>query len=238
MSNRPLILASASPRRRELFGFLGLFFQSGIARIEEVVMPGEAAEAAVQRFAREKAVDVAQQWDSTVQPIVVGADTIVVLDGRVFGKPVDENQAREMLAELRGRRHRVYTALTIVGLNSNEPQDFIVCTEVPMRRYTDEEIEFYVRSGDPLDKAGAYAIQNTGFRPVVELNGCFANVMGLPLCHLAVILRKYGMNLPVDVPGVCQQRLNIECPIFASVLGGASWSCVNEGETTLAGVCE
>jgi hypothetical protein len=89
-----------------------------------------------------------------------------------------------------------------------------------------------------MDKAGAYAIQHRGFRPVVNLEGCYANVMGLPLCHLAVTLSRYGIAPPVDVPDVCQHGLNIECPIFTAVFQGASWSCDGNGEKTPAGESE
>lgn len=206
------------------------------AQVDEKPFPGETAVESVQRFAREKALAIAQSTHSGVNPVVLGADTIVVLDGQVFGKPVDNIDAISILTKLRGKTHRVYTALSLAGLTPEETQDIVVGTPVPMRQYTDEEIIKYVESGDPMDKAGAYAIQNGSFRPVLELNGCFANVMGLPLCHLTFLLRKAGLHPPVDVPGVCQHNLNIECPIYTSILAGEFWSNAEKTKAIPVGV--
>ena len=214
---QPLILASASPRRRELFGLLGLMFGVHIARIKETIRPDELPVAAVQRFAREKAAIIARQMHPHSYPIVIGADTIVVLDGEALGKPRDAQEAERTLRRLRGREHQVYTALSIVTRPSRETLDRTVCTVVPMREYTDEEIYLYIRSGDPFDKAGSYAIQNPDFRPVPELTGCYANVMGLPLCHLTRQLRTLGVEPLADVPTACQARLAYACSEYTRI---------------------
>lgn len=214
---QPLILASASPRRRELFGLLGLMFGVRIARVEETIHPEESPVAAVQRFAREKAATIAQQMHPHSYPIVIGADTIVVLDGEALGKPRDAQEAERTLRRLRGREHQVFTALSIVTKPNRETLDRTVCTVVPMREYTDEEIYLYVRSGDPFDKAGSYAIQNPDFRPVPELTGCYANVMGLPLCHLTRQLQILGVEPIADVPTVCQERLAYACSEYTRI---------------------
>jgi MAF protein len=214
---RPLVLASASPRRRELLGVLGLVFSIRIARIKEIVRAGESALDAVQRFAWEKASAVADLLPSQSYPIVVGADTIVVLDGQVLGKPVDAQEAEKMLRRLRGREHQVFTAISLINIPENTSHFRIVSTTVPMREYSDDEIYLYIRSGDPFDKAGAYAIQNPDFRPVVDLTGCYANVMGLPLCHLARELQSLGIEIRVDVPATCQKHLAYTCSEYPRV---------------------
>jgi MAF protein len=214
---RPLVLASASPRRRELLGLLGLVFGVRIARIEEMIRSDETALNAVQRFAREKAIAIADQMHSSSYPIVLGADTIVVLDGEPLGKPTDAQDAERTLRRLRGRDHQVYTALSLISVPERVSVDRIVCTDVPMREYSDDEIYLYVRSGDPFDKAGAYAIQNHDFRPVAELTGCYANVMGLPLCHLARELQDLGIEPRVDIPTACQKHLAYACSEYARV---------------------
>jgi len=217
---QPLVLASASPRRRELLGLLGMVFSARVATIDETVRPNETAIEAVQRFAREKAAAIAGQTHPHSYSIVIGADTVVALDGEVLGKPRDAAEAETTLRRLRGREHQVYTALSLVALPAQEPLDTIARTVVSMRHYADEEIYLYVRSGDPFDKAGAYAIQNPTFRPVAELTGCYANVMGLPLCHLTLQLRQLDVVPPVDVPTACQERLGYVCPVFGRILAG------------------
>ncbi len=214
---RPLVLASASPRRRELLGLLGLVFGVRIAMIKEVIRSNESALEAVQRFASEKAATVAGQLHSPSYPVVIGADTIVVLDGEALGKPSDAQEAERTLRRLRGRKHQVYTALSLISVPERISHDRVVCTVVPMREYSDDEIYLYVRSGDAFDKAGAYAIQNPDFRPVTELTGCYANVMGLPLCHLARELQSLGIAPRVDVPAVCQKQLAYACSEYTRV---------------------
>jgi predicted house-cleaning NTP pyrophosphatase (Maf/HAM1 superfamily) len=128
-----------------------------------------------------------------------------------------------MLRALRGRTHQVYTAIALmdVSRHAGQPLSDLATTEVPMRNYADDEIAAYIASGDPLDKAGAYAIQHDGFHPVAELRGCFANVMGLPLCHLARALRAMKVEPIADVPTVCQSYLRYRCPVFADILQSA-----------------
>jgi predicted house-cleaning NTP pyrophosphatase (Maf/HAM1 superfamily) len=124
-----------------------------------------------------------------------------------------------MLRSLRGRQHQVYTALALLHTSDECIWETICLTQVPMRRYSNAEIQAYVRSGDPLDKAGAYAIQHAGFHPVAALQGCYANVMGLPLCHLVVLLRQAGIEPVQPIPQACQERLAYSCPVFPEILG-------------------
>ncbi len=236
---RPLILASSSPRRRELLGLLGLVFGARAAKIAEIPQSSESAVEAVQRLAREKAAAIARQVHPRGCPIVIGADTIVVLDGDALGKPRDPIEAETTLRQLRGREHQVYTALSLITRPDEEPLDCLVCTVVPMRDYSDEEIYLYVRSGDPFDKAGAYAIQNPGFRPVADLSGCYANVMGLPLCHLAVLLSRLGIEPQVDVAAACQERTRYTCSEHPRILrqivkNRPHWSPPGRGNTASA----
>ena len=123
-----------------------------------------------------------------------------------------------MLRRLRGRTHQVYTAITLIDLRTDRSITDLACSNVPMRNYTDEEIEAYIASGDPFDKAGAYAIQHNGFRPVENFSQCYANVMGLPLCHVTRSLRKSGVDVTNDVPVLCQAHICYECPVFESIL--------------------
>jgi septum formation protein len=228
-NERPLVLASASPRRHELVRLLGIPFTTAQAGIPERARPGERPPAAVQRFAREKAATVARQVDgrnaAVSNAIVVGADTAVVVDGRILGKPADAAEARAMLRDLRGRCHQVYTALALIPLPGGEPRECLALTEVPMRAYTDADIDRYIASGDPFDKAGAYAIQNPDFAPVPHLEGCYANVMGLPLCHLTARLRTLGVDPPADVPRACQAATGYHCPVYGSILDPQAQPC-------------
>lgn len=123
-----------------------------------------------------------------------------------------------MLRRLRGRTHQVYTAITLLDLQTDRSITDLACSDVPMRNYTDEEIEAYIASGDPFDKAGAYAIQHDGFRPVENFSQCFANVMGLPLCHVVRSLRQLHAEAPNDVPTLCQAHIRYQCLVFESIL--------------------
>jgi septum formation protein len=145
-----------------------------------------------------------------------------VADGSVLlGKPADAAEAASMLERLRGRTHQVYTALALLDPTRGRLLTDLCVSQVPMRAYSADEMAAYIASGDPLDKAGAYAIQHSGFNPVVNFAGCFASVMGLPLCHLVRITLKMGLTLPTShVPHACQSALAYTCPIYERVLGG------------------
>lgn len=213
-----LVLASGSPRRRELLALLGLPFKVTAANVDEQRWADEAPGALVLRLARAKACAGAPVDEA----IIIAADTIVALDDNVLGKPADANEAGRMLRALRGRVHQVYTGVAVVNQASRLTIDTMAVTDVPMRCFSNAELEAYVASGDPLDKAGAYGIQHPGFHPVENFGGCFASVMGMPLCHLARGLRRLGLNTPKDVPSACQAGLAYRCPISSAVLRGES----------------
>ena len=209
-----VILASNSPRRRQLLGLTGLDFQVFPADVDETPLEGELALAYVRRLAVNKALSVSAHVGSDA--LVIAADTTVVDGNQILGKPVDNEGAKQMLQQLRGRSHQVYTAIAVLQAGKL----LVECcgTEVPMREYSDSEMYAYIESGDPLDKAGAYAIQHAGFHPVDHLEGCYANVVGLPLCHLVRTFRKIYIDLEADVPSGCQSTLGYECPIYEAVL--------------------
>jgi len=213
-----LILASASPRRRELLALAGLPFEVTPAAVDETPQAAEPPEACARRLAREKAQVAAGR---AVMALVVAADTIVVDNGRILGKPADAAEARATLRALRGKTHLVMTAISVIDTASGGSLADLACTDVPMREYSDEEIEAYIATGDPFDKAGGYAIQHRGFRPVEALAGCYANVVGLPLCHLARTLRRLAVPLPRDVPQACQAHLDYACPVYRGILEGS-----------------
>jgi MAF protein len=156
--------------------------------------------------------------DGPQDGIIIAADTIVVLDNKVMEKPAGEEEARTMLRQLRGRTHQVFTGLTIVNKAAGRTVTDVARMDVPMREYSDQEIEAYIATGDPMDKAGAYAIQHAGFHPVVNFEDCFAGVVGLPLCHLVRSLRKAGVVVEADVAAACQAHHHYDCPVFETIL--------------------
>jgi len=188
------VLASGSPRRRELLASLGIDFTVIKSDVDETQRAGEDAFAYVRRLSVEKAEAVAARLSEP--SLVLAADTTVVLDGDVLGKPLDADDARAMLRRLRGRDHVVCTALTLLKLDPPERQSLtdLTRTTVTMRDYADAEIDAYVASGDPSDKAGAYAIQHEGFHPVARIDGSYSNVVGLPLETLREMLDHIGYN--------------------------------------------
>ena len=212
------ILASASPRRRELLGLLGVPFITispgpafDLPEVDETPLPGEAPAALVQRLSRAKATAMITHLpqllltlpaDEGPQPIIIAADTDVALDDQILGKPAAPAQAIQMLQALRGRPHDVYSGVTVArppDSLSTESVHLVTRlhhSRVWMRSYTDAEIAAYVATGAPLDKAGAYGIQDHPFAPVERLEGCFASVMGLPLGELALALAEVGISLP------------------------------------------
>ena len=218
---RPLILASASPRRRQLLALAGWAFTVATADIDETPLTDEAPAEFVSRLSRGKAQAVAARLvqPPAEPPVIVACDTTVVLDNRLLNKPADAAEARAMLTALRDRTHQVLTGLAVLDTATGGLHGEVVVSNVPMRAYTDAEMDAYIASGDPLDKAGAYAIQHPGFQPVERgaFNQCFANVMGLPLCHLLRCLRAHGFASPT-LPLACQAFIPYECPIFEEVL--------------------
>jgi septum formation protein len=206
MMDEQLILASASPRRHQLLRVLGLSFAVQIAEIDERAYSNETPDALVVRLSETKAATIAARHHgapSTATKIaVLAADTAVVLDGEVLGKPADEAEASEMLRALRAREHRVFTAISTAYKGRLVTR--LCISDVWMRAYGEEEINAYVASGDPLDKAGAYAIQDAGFSPVRRWDGCYTGIMGLPLGLVAELLAEAGIAVAVDVAAVCE----------------------------------
>ena len=234
-----LILGSQSPRRRELLGRMGLEFSVLTAEIDETKYETEDPEASVRRICEAKAHAVAQrlmrensQFSILNSQLVIAADTIVVLDGKIMGKPHDAAEARAMLRALSGREHIVYTAFTLLpvpemqNVKCKMQNDFeatgnrqqatgdggtVTChlspythcekTYVKFRDLTPDEIAAYVATGEPMDKAGAYGIQNLGAMLVESIRGDYFTVMGLPVCQLALALKRYGIDPLNPEPG-------------------------------------
>jgi septum formation protein len=213
-----LILASNSPRRRELLALMGIPFAVLVADIDETRQRDESPSALARRLSLGKAQTIAQ---ARPEALVIAADTLVVLDGDILGKPADEADAIRMLSRLRGRRHLVYSGLTVLSLAEQWSHTELAVTPVEMRHYTDDEILRYVASGDPLDKAGAYAIQSAGFDPVAATQGCDANVMGLPMCHLYRVLRAHDILTPIHPLRCCPWAIARGCIWAEEITGGA-----------------
>jgi septum formation protein len=178
------VLASASPRRAELLTSAGFSFLVDPVDIDESVWPGEDPEAHVRRLARDKAVTGRRRHPGR---LVLGADTVVVLDGVILGKPLDDDDARRMLARLSGRVHHVFTGVAVAG--EGPVRDAVDVSAVTMSRWTEAEIAAYVATGEPRDKAGAYAIQGWAARFVERLEGSFSGVVGLPLAVVHQLVR-------------------------------------------------
>ena len=179
-----LILASASPRRKELLGLFGLPFEIRVADIDETMDPGRAPFEEVGRVSRAKAMAVERQTGE----IVIAADTIVVCEGKVLGKPRDEAEAKAMLRLLSGRDHQVMTGCTV--LMEGKCETFTEVTDLHFRALSEKEIEKYVASGEPMDKAGAYGIQGGAALFCERMVGDYYNVMGLPVCRLGETLKR------------------------------------------------
>ncbi len=233
------ILASGSPRRKDFMALLGYPFVvippstlSSEEDVDETPLPNEKPSDLVQRLSQMKARAVALQLHNVPserlnnkphnRAVVIAADTIVAQKHKILGKPKDEAEARLMLKALRQEPHQVYSGLTIAvsaylahQLNIHSPKSLLLTTKlhrstVQMRPYTDEEIEAYIVSKDPLDKAGAYGIQNQSFAPVAHLDGCFASVMGFPVNELALALQEINLPLP-DMSPICTQFIDQVC---------------------------
>jgi len=193
-SSDALLLASASPRRRDLLGAAGVSFEVRPADVDESAHPGEAPELYASRLARAKAHEVAARCGAHAPRWVLGADTVVVHAGRLYGKPSDPEDAARMLGELLGRTHRVLTAVALARSDGSALREVRVESQVTLRAASDPEIRAYVATGEPLDKAGAYALQGEGGRFVLRVEGSRSNVIGLPLDETLALLREVGLH--------------------------------------------
>jgi MAF protein len=194
------------------------------AEVDETPLPGETPRDYVMRLAESKALAVSAR--AAQVDVILAADTTVVdipngqseADGVILGKPADEAEATEMLRRLRGQVHQVYTGLAVFNMSDGKLLIDLSSTDVKMREYSDEEIAAYVASGDPFDKAGGYAIQNESFHPVESITGCYSNVVGLPVCHVARLLNQVGLPPTNDLVDRCLIDLHHPCLISQQIL--------------------
>jgi len=190
-----LVLASASPRRQELLRAAGISFVVQPADVDETPLPNESARECAERLAQQKALHV---WNDRPHDLVLGADTVVVVDAAILGKPPDADDAARMLRQLRGRDHQVITGVCLVKLEDpaghrNEKPQVRTASEttlVTMSEISDQEISDYVATGEPMDKAGAYAIQGIASRWIPRIEGDYSNVVGLPMALVYRMLRR------------------------------------------------
>jgi len=222
-----LILASASPRRRQLFALGNWNFEVIISAVDETPLENESAREYVSRLAKAKALAIRSQVKK--EALIIGSDTTVVDGQEILGKPIDESDAERMLKQLREKNHQVMTGIAIYRVSDNKMISDVCITDVPMRSYSDDEIFAYIKTGDPMDKAGAYAIQHEGFHPVESLSGCYASVMGLPMCHIVRGLREFDIFPNANVPVNCQSLLNYDCKVTKEILSTSSPLLLGEG---------
>lgn len=189
-----IILASGSPRRRELLENLGLKFDIMVDNSDESIAAGEHPKDTVMRLALQKVQNIADKCEDTA--IVIGADTVVSIDGKILGKPKNEEEAELMLKRLSGRKHTVYTGVAAVNSETGFKVSEFEATDVKFRELSGNEINSYVKSGEPMDKAGAYGIQNLGALFVEGIDGDYFNVVGLPICRLGIMLKRdFGVSI-------------------------------------------
>lgn len=189
---KKLILASSSPRRAELLKQIGLDFEIRAGNVDETPLPGLSPPELVRYLAEKKAAAVARQLNDG---IVIAADTVVVWQGLLLGKPLDEDDAFAMLSRLQGSVHEVFTGIALAGARSGKSLVGHEQTRVFFRAIGEDEIRRYVAGGEPLDKAGAYGAQGRGAVFIKRLEGCYTNVVGLPLARLSLMLKEFGINV-------------------------------------------
>jgi len=214
-----MLFASQSPRRRQLLALTGWEATWKPVPFDESRVRAASVEDVPILLAKGKA-EAARELGAS--ELILAADTVVIDNSDILGKPESAEEAFTMLGRLRGRTHRVRTAVAVLDERNGETHLDACETIVPMRAYDDDEMMAYIRGGSPMDKAGAYGIQDHPFSPVDEerMQGCYANVMGLPLCHLTRIMKRIGFNAPSDVPASCQQATGYTCPVYRSILRG------------------
>lgn len=187
-----IILASASPRRQELLGQIGLSFEVKVRPVDETLVEGLSPQEAVAELAYRKAREVAKTVD---RGLVIGADTVVVHNNKILGKPVSCDDAVAALLALNGSSHLVITGFSVIDVETQKLVKESDTTEVKFRNLTRTEIEAYVKTGEPMDKAGSYGIQGLGAVLVEKINGCYFNVVGLPLTKLVLVLKEFGVEV-------------------------------------------
>lgn len=190
MCSPSFILASASPRRRELLRSIGLDFRIIPAHVDEKYLAGESPAQHVRRLSTIKAMAVAQKYQKAW---VLGADTIVVIDETILGKPKNKAQAKNMLKKLSGREHKVFTGVTIAHMTLNIYEKKVVQSTVRFKTISTEEMNWYTACDEPYDKAGGYAVQGKGAIFIKSIRGSYSNVIGLPLCEVVELLKKYDV---------------------------------------------
>ena len=210
-----LVLASASPRRRELLEVVGLPFEVQPADVPEDPLPGETALEMVERLSRDKALKVAATLEAG---FVIGGDSTVVHVGESLGKPVDDDEARAMLRRLRGTTHHVSTGLTVVNASNGQAKTVSMTSQITLRDFSDEDIEASIASGVPQDKAGAYAVQDRELRPASSWQGCYHNIIGLPTCLVLQLLDELGYQWPEGWQLPDSARCGPDCPTQAATL--------------------
>ncbi len=215
-----LILASGSPRRRQLLSLTGWSFGIRPADIDETPLVNEAPAAYVTRLASSKARAVGRLSEGGA--VILASDTTVADGARILGKPASAAEAREVLVSLRGRSHQVLTAIAGLERDSNQLVTDLCVTQVWMRDYTDAEIEEYIATGDPFDKAGAYAIQHAAFHPVERLEGCYGCLMGMSVCQVTRLLRPFGLKSSRDFVQECKKMLTYDCQVYQELAGKGS----------------
>lgn len=214
-----IILASGSPRRQQFLQQLGLPHRIVVADIDETPLPQEQPIALAHRLAEAKASAVAARLQqeprntqsTPTQQVIIAADTVVALGDQLLGKPADGVEATAMLETLRDQTHHVHSSVCVWTLPSNKHATRVNSTAAQMRDYTDTEIAAYVATGDPLDKAGAYAIQHPDFAPVCALRGCISGVIGLPLGDLHELLARMDVDTTADLVPICESHTQFAC---------------------------
>ena len=214
-----ILLASNSPRRKQLLALGNWKFIVAVSDVDETQQAGETPKDYVLRLAKAKALAAVESARGE-DLVIIGSDTAVVDGDAVLGKPIDEKDAARMLNQLRGHTHQVYTGVGFHRVRDGKTLTELCVTDVPMRAYSDDEIAAYIQTGDPLDKAGAYAIQHPDFQPVESMRGCYASVMGLPMCHVTRALQKMDVPPLANVPTACRKLLSYECPVSGAILRG------------------
>ncbi len=218
-----LVLASSSPRRKQLLALGGWAFKLSPAQIDETPLPDEDPRAYVLRLSEGKAKVAAQMAGSDA--VVIGADTTVVFTPdlgkpQILGKPADPAEAVAMLRLLRNRTHQVCTGMAVLDNRDGRLLTDLASTDVHMRDYSDAEMAAYIATGDPLDKAGAYAIQHPEFNPVDKIQGCYTNIVGLPVCHLVRLLQEIGVPPRSATARGAKPDLYSECSVCSQVMKG------------------